>query len=55
MEKVQKPILAELCELYIAKHKKLLILQIQILKVAEFLERLYIDIEKPLSIISLGF
>ena len=55
MEEVQGPIPTELCEPCMARHLELEISRTLMSKAAEFLRRLYVDIEGPLPFIFLGF
>lgn len=55
IEGVKKPIPTKLCKSCMAGYQKLKILQMLMLKVTKFLERLHVNIEEPLSVTFLGF
>ena len=50
IEEMQKLILIKLCKSDMAGYQKLEILQMPRTKIAQFLKRLYVDIEKPLPV-----
>ena len=48
MQRVKRPIPPELCKSYMASHQELKILQMPMPKATKFMEKLHVDIKRPL-------